>query len=97
MIVNFSPKSIDEEIHQNVVCIIETVAGSVPLNRSFGLDSTDTDLPVNILQAQMTNRIISALQDLEPRIVVEAVTYQPGEDGKVNPNVKYKIAEGVTF
>lgn len=97
MIVNFSPQTLDEELAQNVTCILETVMGSVPLSRSFGLESTAIDLPINFLKSQLTNKIITALQELEPRVIVDSVAYESGEDGEVKPIVNYHPAEGVTI
>ncbi|GIP25477.1 hypothetical protein J23TS9_06070 [Paenibacillus sp. J23TS9] len=93
MIVNFAPKNLVEELDQNIKCITETIAGSVPLARSFGIDQADIDTPVNFVQSQMTNKIISAIQDFEPRVVVDSVTYDTDDAGKVKPYVKYSIAE----
>lgn len=92
MIVNFAPKTMVEELEQNIACIIETVLGSAPLYRSFGLDWSDVDAPVNILQSRMTNRIISAIQDFEPRVTVDSVTYTFGDNGSLKPKVNFSIA-----
>lgn len=94
MIVNFAPQTLEEEVRQNIACIMETVAGSVPLDRSFGLDSTIVDLPMNIVQSQMTNRIIAAIQAYEPRIIVNEVRFQTMNDHAVKPLVKYSIVGG---
>ena len=97
MIVNFAPQTLKEELDQNIACIIETVAGTVPLDRSFGLDIADVDLPTNILQSQMTNKIISAIQDYEPRVKVDSVVFVTDDNGVVKPDVRYSLAEGVSF
>jgi len=94
MIVNFAPNTIAEELDQNIKCIIETITGSVPLARSFGVDQTDVDAPVNFVQSQMANKIITAIQEQEPRVVVDSITFAIDEDtGSVKPNVKYSIKQ----
>ncbi|WP_339271430.1 GPW/gp25 family protein [Paenibacillus sp. FSL K6-1330] len=93
MIVDFAPKTLADELNQNITCIIETVVGSVPLFRDFGIDQIDVDAPANMVQSQLTNKIISAIQEYEPRVVVDSVTYDINENGEVKPNVIYSIAE----
>lgn len=95
MIINFAPKTVLEEVDQNIKCILTTLAGTVPLDREFGLDSSSTDLPTPFLQSQMTNKIIAAIQDFEPRAVVDNVTYDIDVNGKVTPKVIFHLAEGV--
>lgn len=95
MKVDFAPATLEEELAQNIACIIETVVGTVPLARSFGLDSTFVDSTSPFVESQMTNQIISAVQEFEPRATVTEVIFAKGEDGQVKPMVKYKqTAEG---
>lgn len=91
MKVNFAPKSKEEEIEQNITCIIDTVAGNVPLFRAFGLDNANVDMHIEFLQAQMANRIIDAVQEFEPRANVTEVVFSEIEDGKTSPKVIYNI------
>lgn len=95
MIINFAPLTVLDEVDQNIKCILTTVAGTVPLERAFGLDSSSTDLPTPFLQSQMTNKIVAAIQDYEPRAVVDNVTYESDGHGKVTPKVIFHLAEGV--
>jgi phage baseplate assembly protein W len=91
MIVNFAPSTLEAEIEQNITCILETVAGTVPLDRSFGLDSFGMDTSSTFYESQMTNRIITAIQEAEPRVVVTGLTFERKDGNTVKPIVRYNI------
>ncbi|TVX93054.1 GPW/gp25 family protein [Paenibacillus agilis] len=93
MKVNFAPTSLREEIEQNIDCILETIQGTAPLARGFGLDKTDVDSLDNLIEARMTNKVITAIQEHEPRVQVTEVYFPAGEDGKIKPKVKYVMVE----
>lgn len=92
MKVIFHPATKAEEIEQNVKCIIDTVMGTVPLFRNFGLD-TPQDVPVPFLESQLVIRITEAIQEYEPRVEITNIGIEPGEDGKAYPRVEYNIVE----
>ncbi|TDL57838.1 baseplate assembly protein [Paenibacillus dendritiformis] len=92
MKINFHPATRAEEIDQNVRCIVDTMAGTVPLDRAFGLN-VPQDVPAPFLESQLTIRVIEAVQEYEPRVEVTGVTVEPGEDGKVCPRVEYNLIE----
>lgn len=92
MKINFHPATRVEEIEQNVNCIIDTVMGTVPLYRTFGLD-TPQDVPVPFLESQLTIRVTEAIQEYEPRVEVTKVIVETGENGKASPRVEYNIVE----
>lgn len=92
MKINFHPATQAEEIAQNVKCIIDTVVGTVPLDRAFGLD-TPRDVPVPFLESQLAIRVTEAIQEYETRVEVTKVIVEPGEDGKAYPRVEYNIVE----
>lgn len=84
----------NESILQNIRTIITTEAGTVPLDRGFGIDTVDTDAPVDLAKARLTNRIISAVRQWEPRAEVIEVTYeQDDQTGNLIPSVKIQIVE----
>ncbi|MGG4034199.1 GPW/gp25 family protein [Paenibacillus cisolokensis] len=86
-----------EAILQNVRTIVTTVKGTVPLDRGFGVDYIDLDTPIPIAQAQLTAKILDAIEQYEPRVEVVSVQYNnEGSDGRLMPIVKIRIREGVT-
>lgn len=82
------------EILQNVWMILSTVQYSCPLDRAFAW-SPEVDAPLPVAQARTTARLIAAIRQYEPRAEVVEVTYKADPmNGKLNPVVKVRIADG---
>lgn len=89
--VDFNAEGLTE-VMQNVRTILSTVRGSVPLDRSFGVDLALLDSPLPIAQAKLSNEIMAAVNKYEPRAQVVQVTYSgDGLDGKLVPKVRLRI------
>ena len=73
--IKILPENEIEEIAQNVRMILSTAAGTVPLDREFGVDGNLIDLPVGAAQAKMTAEIATAVNRFEPRARVKSVKY----------------------
>jgi len=88
------------EIMQNVRIILTTIKGSVPLDRSFGIDTEFIDKPPLVAKALMTAAIIEEVERQEPRVTVTQVDFvDPGNektaDGILVPRVRLKVKEGM--
>lgn len=84
---------IDEvaEITQNLRTLLLTPAGTCPLDRDFGLDtSLFLDLPMNVAQNAMAVEIMDKVDKYEPRVTVREVTFTTAETGQIT--VKVAIA-----
>lgn len=91
--VDFAPASAYIEILQNVRTILTTVKGSVPLDRGFGIDESFTDEPMHSAQALIVDEIINALEEYEPRVTVEGITFEGDQEGTLRPKVQVSINE----
>ena len=81
-----------EEILQNISMVISTPKGSVPLDRDFGIDMSDLDMPLEIAENIFTAKIIEAVQDYEPRATVTKVVYSKDHlTGRLKPKVQVSI------
>jgi phage baseplate assembly protein W len=89
------PKDEYEEIAQNVRMILTTPKGSVPLDRSFGLDFKVLDQPTSRAQALLSAEIITQVSKYEPRANVSKVDWEhfPDEagDGHIIPRVSLRV------
>ncbi|GIQ69260.1 hypothetical protein DUZ99_04585 [Xylanibacillus composti] len=85
------------ELSQNIRTIVTTAQGSVALNRAFGIDISPLDSPMNALnQARLTERIVAAIQQNEPRVEVVRVDYkEDGPSGRLLPSITFRLREGV--
>jgi len=93
--INFSPSTVVEEVRQNIAMLLTTVAGSVPLDRKLGIDTSFIDAPA--LRAMMKARIfiLETIQDYEPRVEVKNIDFvadaDSAADGKMKAKVKVRI------
>lgn len=95
--VNLIPAMEIEEILQNVKTILSTVKGSVPLDRTFGIDNKILDLPVSVAKAKISAAVVKAINEFEPRVKVRKIRYDNTEkeilDGIIKPIVDVEIVE----
>lgn len=93
--INLAPKTIEEEILQNVAMIISTPKFSVPLDRDFGISQRFVDMPIQTARAVLISEVLDAVERSEPRVKVKSVTFELGNiPGKLNPIVEVNIIEG---
>lgn len=97
--INFYPETVAEEVVQNVRCIVSTIAGSVPLDRAFGVAWDALDKPIPLARALMQAAVFDAVRQYEPRAVIQSVTWDdtPGDaiDGIMHPVLTLSLADGV--
>ena len=91
--INFAPASIVEEVIQNVRTLITTIKYSIPLDRGFGIDGSVVDLPMHVAKAKLTNEIFRAIRRYEPRAVIESITFQGEDSGRLVPTIEVSIRE----
>lgn len=91
--LSLAPQTKEQEISQNVLCIINTAKGSVPCYRDFGLDNTFLHRPMPIAQSAFAAAIADAVHQFEPRATITRVDFN---QDPFNPGVMYPVLE-VTF
>lgn len=88
--IDFAPATEAEEILQNIQTILATLAGSVPLDREFGVEGY-VDQPMAKAQAMMASDILIKIKRYEPRAAVTSITFTQEADGVLKPKVQVKI------
>jgi len=88
--IHFNP-TLAEEIDQNIRSILTTLKGSVPLDRSFGLNIGTVDDPSGIARARLSAAVIEAIKKYEPRAVVSRVDFRQVIEGQLRPVVYLMI------
>lgn len=91
--VSFAPKTIVEEVVQNVRTILSTVVWSVPLDRRFGISASMLDSPLPEAMAALSSEIYTAVKRYEPRCVIKKITFEGDLDGRLVPKVRIEINE----
>lgn len=94
--IDLFPETIVDEIMQNIKVILTTIAGTVPLDRSFGISSNVIDQPTQRAIMGLTVEIIESIRLHEPRVEVTNVEFNNTEeviDGKLIPKVRVRILD----
>lgn len=87
-----------KEILRNVAVILATPKGSVPMYRSFGLDMSFVDKPMNIAKNMAVIPVREAIEEWEPRAKYKDMTLalDPSNPGKLTFTVQIEIEAGDT-
>lgn len=85
-----------KEVLRNVAVILATPKGSVPMYRSFGLDMSFLDKPMNVAKNLAVIPVREAIEEWEPRAVYKDMTLfpDPSNPGKLSFNVQIEIKVG---
>jgi len=90
--IKLAPKTISEEVMQNVAMIISIPQYSVPLDRGFGLAQQFLDKPVNTAKAIAVAEIMDAIEEYEPRAEIINITFEQGDkEGGLIPIVELEV------
>jgi len=88
--VNWAPKSVVEEVLQNVAVILATQIGTVPFARRLGISTDLLDKPSPVVIASLTREVIQKIGEFEPRAVIHSIIFDENssaEDGRVIPRL----------
>ena len=95
--INMFPQSVHEEILQNVMMLLLTIRGTVPLDRNLGLTNSFIDDPSPRGMMQFSIFVLETIQDYEPRVEVTEVDFAPRPDGALDgrlyPRVRVRILD----
>lgn len=94
-LINFAPKTVREEIEQNLRFIVTTSVDTVPLFRKFSLEKTMLDKPIQVIEALFSAELIKKAKAYEPRAVIDRIDYSDSDwrNGTIEPTIFYKIKE----
>lgn len=91
--INLEPKTIEEEVLQNVITLISTPKYNVPLNRDFGLAQRFVDMSLPTAKAIFISEIFDAIEEYEPRAELVKITFEQDKEmsGKIIPYLEVNI------
>ena len=84
------PENEEQEIVQNILCIIHTMQGSCPGLRDYGIDPEIFHKPVPVAKAAFAVSINRQLEKYEQRATLTSLEF---EDDPKRPNVLFPILE----
>lgn len=80
------------EVYENLRVLYTTPAGTVPLDREFGIDISVLDEPINIAQGRLIVEYTQKTRRYEPRANVREIFFDADElTGKLIPRVVIDI------
>ena len=82
--INFAPKTMIEEVIQNVRTLISTIKWQIPLAR---------DMPILQAKARLSQEIIQCLKRCEQRAQIQKIEFETDETGRLKPKIEVKILE----
>lgn len=98
--VDFAPSTVAKEVLQNVRTILDTVVGSVPLERNIGISWDYVGKPLPVAMDMLKIAVNDAIARQEPRAQILSIKFdQPenniefAEQGILKPRVRIYIDE----
>ena len=73
--LTFFPETVEAEITQNIYCILNTIKGSVPMYRQFGINNDFDHKPMAVAESSYAAAIVEAISKFEPRAQVVRVSF----------------------
>lgn len=81
----------NDEIMRCLQNLILTPAGTAPLDRDFGIDTSFLDMSADAAQSLFAVEIIEKTERYEPRASVKEVELYPDAEGKITARVVVEI------
>ena len=74
--IDLAPKNEHQEVLQNVAVILDTVQGSCPMFRDFGLPGSLYGRPQNVVESILVGYLYDQIEEFEPRAVVADIQFE---------------------
>lgn len=98
--VNFAPSTVAAEVLQNVRTILDTIVGSVPLERDVGISWDYVGKPMPVAMDSLRVAVNDAITAQEPRAKILSIDFDEpdnsiefAEQGILKPRVRIYIDE----
>lgn len=88
-----SPKTLTEEITQNVRMILLSRKYEIPLARDMGIDPNIEGRPIAIAETLAAQSIYDAVEKFEPRARISSVDFEFDSEGHLIPIVEVQPIE----
>lgn len=90
--INLQPSTVAEEVVQNVTMILNTLEGTCPLFREFGLNTEFIDKPEPAARQMIVQEIYDKIEAYEPRAEIVSVSFlETDRPGHLRPLVEVEI------
>lgn len=74
--IDLAPANEHQEVLQNVAVILDTIQGSCPMFRDFGLSGSLYGRPQNVVENMLVGYLYDQIEEFEPRAVVSDIQFE---------------------
>lgn len=92
--LTMAPQTREQEVLQNLYVLLNTVRGSVPFYREFGLDNSFKHKPIQAAQTLYASAVSDAVERFMPEIRVDNISFAGDSD---EPSTLSPILEVTIF
>ena len=85
------PKTLEEEVAQNIAFLLSTPKGSVPMMRDLGIDTGLLDDPTPQAKVKLKAQIVDQIQKYEPRAKIKEIELVENKEGKLKPRLRWEL------
>ena len=78
--LTLDPKTPQDEMLQNLYCMLNTTIAEVPCYRNFGLDKQYLAAPMNLAKTMLISAIAEALNNFFPELRIDTVDFDFDSD-----------------
>lgn len=90
--INLEPKTVYEEVIQNLWFLYSSIEYDVPLDRALGLNATYIDKPIETAKALAITDIYDKTEEYEPRAEIVNIDFTVDyEKGILRPKVEVEV------
>ncbi len=75
------------ELDRQLALLLSTQAGTMPLDREFGIQMNFVDKPPEVVKSLYTSEVTKKVPQFIPWVRVYEVTWSHGEQGHIKPKV----------
>lgn len=76
-----------DDITRNLTTLYGTIAGTVPLDRDFGISEEFVSYPIPVAENMLVLELTEKTALYEPRVEVSEVTFDYNSDGILTPRI----------
>lgn len=88
VILNNTSEEIINSYQEQISTLCSTIAGTIPLDRDFGIDSACLSKPPDVATALLSVEIMEKVEKYIPQLIVNSVEFSSVDDGTLTPIIK---------
>lgn len=83
------------EIKRNILTLMSTPMFTIPMDRSFGIDYSCVDSPIEVAKNTLSVEIIDKIEIYEPRVTVKNIAFEACDSGQFIVKIELGGSENI--